>query len=46
MEREHVKCSVKVKNSSPKTLSADCRYTVGQLSAGSIPTVDQQQTDA
>ena len=34
-----------MKNSSPKSLLADCRYTVGQLSAGSIPTVDQQQTD-
>ena len=34
-----------MKNSSPKSLLADCRYTVSQLSAGSIPTVDQQQTD-
>ena len=34
-----------MKNSSPKSLSADCRYTVGQLSAGSIPTVKRQLTN-
>ena len=39
-------CSVKVKKSSPKSLSADCRYTVGQLSAGSIPTVNRQLTNS
>ena len=37
--------TVKVKKSSPKSLSADCRYAVGQLSAGSIPTVNRQLTD-
>ena len=37
---------VKVKNSSPKSLSADFRYTVGQLSAGSIPTVNRQLTNS
>ena len=37
---------VKVKNSFPKSLSADCRYTVGQLSAGSIPTVNRQLTNS
>ena len=30
---------VKVKNSSPKSLSANCRPAVGQLSAGCRPTV-------
>lgn len=34
--------SVKVKKSSPKSLSADRWYTVGQLSADSIPTVNQK----
>ena len=34
--------SVKVKKSSPKSLSADCRYTVGQLSANSIPTANRK----
>ena len=38
--------SIKVKNSSPKSLSADCRYTVGQLSAGSISTVNGQLTNS
>ena len=38
--------TVKVKNSSPKSLSADCRYTVGQLSAGSVPTVNRQLTNS
>ena len=37
---------VKVKNSSPKSLLAYCRYTVGQLSAGSIPTVNRQLTNS
>ena len=32
----------KVKNSSPKKLSADCWSTVGQLLADSIPTVGRQ----
>ena len=35
-----------VKKSSPKNLSADCRYTVSQLSAGSIPTVNRQLTNS
>ena len=35
-----------MKNSSPKSLSADCRYTVGQLLAGSIPTVNRQLTNS
>ena len=35
-----------MKNSSPKSLSADCRYTVGQLSAGSIPTINRQLTNS
>ena len=34
--------SEKVKNSSPKKLSADCWSTVGQLLADSIPTVGRQ----
>ena len=34
--------SVKVKKSSPKSLWADRRYTVGQLSADSIPTVNRK----
>ena len=33
---------VKVKKSSPKSLSTNCRYTVGQLSPDSIPTVNRQ----
>ena len=41
-----IKMLVIVKKSSPKNLSADCRYTVGQLSAGSIPTVNQQLTNS
>ena len=43
---ENKDMTVKVKNSSPKSLSADCRYTVGQLSAGSIPTVNRQLTNS
>ena len=35
-----------MKNSSPESLSADCRYTVGQLSASSIPTVNRQLTNS
>ena len=35
-----------MKNSSPKSLLADCRYIVGQLSAGSIPTVNRQLTNS
>ena len=37
---------VKVKNSSPKSLSADYWYTVGKLSTDSIPTVNQQLTNS
>ena len=36
----------KMKNSSPKKLSADCWPTVGRQSANSRPTVGRQSTDS
>ena len=38
--------TVIAKKTSPKNLSVDCRSTVGQLSADTLPTVHRQATDS
>ena len=39
-------CWVKVKKSSPKSLSADCWFSVGRQLADSIPTAHRKLTDS